>query len=152
MSHSMRRLASAALLTAAVSAASIPAMAFAAQDQPATVKTEANLRAEPNSTSTIRDVIAEGTAVDVVCWAQGEPTYGTDKYGSMWLYLSRGGWAHSVLITPVDVPPCGADIRNLFDNCDEARSAGAAPVHAVEPGYGLHLDRDRDGVGCEQEE
>ncbi|WP_369010294.1 excalibur calcium-binding domain-containing protein, partial [Salmonella enterica] len=31
----------------------------------------------------------------------------------------------------------------------EARAAGAAPVRAGEPGYGPHLDRDGDGIGCE---
>lgn len=36
-----------------------------------------------------------------------------------------------------------------FRNCDEARAAGAAPVRRGEPGYGPHLDRDNDGVGCE---
>lgn len=36
-----------------------------------------------------------------------------------------------------------------FANCSEARAAGAAPVHRGEPGYGPHLDRDDDGVGCE---
>jgi hypothetical protein len=36
-----------------------------------------------------------------------------------------------------------------FRNCTEARAAGAAPVRAGEPGYGPHLDRDGDGIGCE---
>lgn len=36
-----------------------------------------------------------------------------------------------------------------FSNCAEARAAGAAPVHRGDPGYGPHLDRDNDGVGCE---
>ena len=36
-----------------------------------------------------------------------------------------------------------------FANCSQARAAGAAPVYAGDPGYGPHLDRDRDGVGCE---
>ena len=36
-----------------------------------------------------------------------------------------------------------------FRNCDEARAADAAPVHRGDPGYGLHLDRDNDGIGCE---
>lgn len=36
-----------------------------------------------------------------------------------------------------------------FANCAQARAAGAAPVHAGDPGYGRHLDRDGDGVGCE---
>ncbi len=36
-----------------------------------------------------------------------------------------------------------------FANCAEARAAGAAPVRRGQPGYGPHLDRDNDGVGCE---
>ena len=36
-----------------------------------------------------------------------------------------------------------------FANCSEARAAGAAPVRRGDPGFGSHLDRDGDGVGCE---
>ncbi len=36
-----------------------------------------------------------------------------------------------------------------YANCSEARAHGAAPVYYDEPGYAPHLDRDRDGVGCE---
>lgn len=36
-----------------------------------------------------------------------------------------------------------------YRNCTEARAAGAAPVRRGDPGYGQHLDRDDDGVGCE---
>ena len=36
-----------------------------------------------------------------------------------------------------------------YKNCDAARAAGAAPVHAGDPGYSRKLDRDGDGVGCE---
>jgi hypothetical protein len=39
--------------------------------------------------------------------------------------------------------------RGAFVNCDAARSAGAAPVRRGDPGYGSHLDRDNDGIGCE---
>lgn len=35
-----------------------------------------------------------------------------------------------------------------FANCTAARAAGAAPVLRGDPGYGSHLDRDNDGVGC----
>lgn len=37
-----------------------------------------------------------------------------------------------------------------FPNCSAARAAGAAPVRRGDPGYGPHLDRDDDGVGCER--
>jgi hypothetical protein len=36
-----------------------------------------------------------------------------------------------------------------YPNCAAARAAGAAPVRRGQPGYGKHLDRDDDGVGCE---
>lgn len=36
-----------------------------------------------------------------------------------------------------------------YRNCAAARAAGAAPVMRGQPGYGRHLDRDNDGVGCE---
>lgn len=36
-----------------------------------------------------------------------------------------------------------------FRNCSAARAAGAAPMRRGDPGYGSHLDRDNDGVGCE---
>lgn len=36
-----------------------------------------------------------------------------------------------------------------YANCSAARAAGAAPVRRGDQGYGSHLDRDNDGVGCE---
>lgn len=36
-----------------------------------------------------------------------------------------------------------------YRNCAQVRAAGAAPIYAGEPGYGPHLDRDGDGIGCE---
>ncbi|MFJ6080589.1 excalibur calcium-binding domain-containing protein [Streptomyces sp. NPDC092369] len=41
----------------------------------------------------------------------------------------------------------GQDV--YYANCAAARAAGAAPVRVGDPGYGRHLDRDGDGVGCE---
>ncbi|MFC5345322.1 excalibur calcium-binding domain-containing protein [Brevundimonas staleyi] len=39
--------------------------------------------------------------------------------------------------------------QRAWANCSAARAAGAAPVRRSDPGYGPHLDRDNDGVGCE---
>lgn len=36
-----------------------------------------------------------------------------------------------------------------YQNCTAARQAGAAPIKKGQPGYGRHLDRDGDGVGCD---
>ncbi|MGJ7922197.1 excalibur calcium-binding domain-containing protein [Neobacillus sp. LXY-4] len=37
-----------------------------------------------------------------------------------------------------------------YQNCSEARAAGAAPIYRGEPGYATHLDRDGDGIGCDR--
>ncbi|WP_216594918.1 excalibur calcium-binding domain-containing protein [Domibacillus robiginosus] len=45
--------------------------------------------------------------------------------------------------------PSTSTTYEFYDNCSAAQAAGAAPVYAGDPGYGPHLDRDGDGVGCE---
>ena len=42
-----------------------------------------------------------------------------------------------------------ASRTTAYRNCTEARAAGVAPVKRGQPGYGRHLDRDNDGIGCE---
>lgn len=42
-----------------------------------------------------------------------------------------------------------SEIPVFYQNCDEAREYGAAPVYEDDPGYSPALDRDGDGVGCE---
>lgn len=49
----------------------------------------------------------------------------------------------------LDAPPRNPSGARAFANCAEARAAGAAPVRRGDPGYGAHLDRDNDGIGCE---
>ncbi|MDZ4690040.1 excalibur calcium-binding domain-containing protein [Terricaulis sp.] len=46
-------------------------------------------------------------------------------------------------------PSSGRSQSGPYRNCDAARAAGAAPVRRGQAGYGAHLDRDGDGVGCE---
>ncbi|MFJ9320145.1 excalibur calcium-binding domain-containing protein [Streptomyces globisporus] len=36
----------------------------------------------------------------------------------------------------------------VYENCDAVRAAGASPIRSGQPGYGPHLDRDGDGMGC----
>jgi outer membrane biosynthesis protein TonB len=40
-------------------------------------------------------------------------------------------------------------VEVFYANCTEVRAAGAAPIHRGEPGYSKKLDRDGDGVACE---
>jgi hypothetical protein len=52
---------------------------------------------------------------------------------------------------PTEEPPTGTPVAQPteYENCDDARARGAAPVYASDPGYGAHLDADGDGIGCE---
>jgi hypothetical protein len=50
----------------------------------------------------------------------------------------------------VPAPAAPAPAAVPFANCTAARAAGAAPVYAGTPGYGKHLDRDGDGIGCDK--
>lgn len=43
------------------------------------------------------------------------------------------------------------DSGPYYKDCDAARSASAAPLKAGDPGYRSGLDRNRDGVACEED-
>lgn len=48
-----------------------------------------------------------------------------------------------------EAPAPGAQGEAYFAKCADARAAGAAPLHAGQPGYRPGLDGDGDGVACE---
>lgn len=50
-----------------------------------------------------------------------------------------------------DTAPSVPDDDVLFDSCDDAIAAGAAPLLEGEPGYRSELDGDGDGVACEDD-
>ncbi|WLQ05028.1 excalibur calcium-binding domain-containing protein [Arthrobacter oryzae] len=49
---------------------------------------------------------------------------------------------------PAPVVPAPSSVQ--YANCTAVRAAGAAPIYAGTPGYGKHLDRDGDGIGCDK--
>ncbi|TFC60812.1 DUF1524 domain-containing protein [Cryobacterium sp. TMB1-7] len=51
-------------------------------------------------------------------------------------------------VAPEPVEPAPA-VEVYYKNCDAVRAAGAAPIYAGTPGYASHLDRDKDGIGCD---
>ncbi|MFD3947065.1 excalibur calcium-binding domain-containing protein [Streptomyces sp. NPDC058579] len=51
--------------------------------------------------------------------------------------------------TPAPEPTRDEPDNVYYKNCTAVRAAGADPIHRGDPGYGRHLDRDGDGVGCE---
>lgn len=57
-----------------------------------------------------------------------------------------------VFVAGMAVTNWDALIRTLpvyYGDCATARAAGAAQISRGSPGYGPHLDEDRDGVACE---
>ncbi|WP_307794476.1 GmrSD restriction endonuclease domain-containing protein [Arthrobacter cavernae] len=50
-------------------------------------------------------------------------------------------------VAPAPVAPAPAV---HYANCAAVRAAGAAPLHAGQPGYSRSLDRDGDGIACEK--
>lgn len=55
-------------------------------------------------------------------------------------------------LPPADNPPPAndnppADVH--YANCSEVKAAGAAPIRRGDPGYSSKLDRDGDGIACE---
>jgi Excalibur calcium-binding domain len=44
-----------------------------------------------------------------------------------------------------NTPQAGA----YYSGCDDARSAGVAPLYRGEPGYRSDMDGDNDGIACE---
>lgn len=106
-----------------------------------------------------------GSAIAVVLWAamatvaaahggglNAEGCHNDRKTGDY--HCHRGGPPSSAASRPRrpqgDSSPAGAGSgRGAFANCTAARAAGAAPVRRGQAGYGRHLDRDNDGVGCE---
>lgn len=52
---------------------------------------------------------------------------------------------------PAPPPPAPPTTEAPYHrSCAEAAMAGALPLHRGEPGYGEHLDGDRDGEACER--
>lgn len=50
---------------------------------------------------------------------------------------------------PVVPAPVAPPAAAYYANCAAVKAAGAAPIYAGQPGYSTSLDRDRDGVACE---
>ncbi|MDY5589478.1 MAG: excalibur calcium-binding domain-containing protein [Arcanobacterium sp.] len=51
---------------------------------------------------------------------------------------------------PQQTPTPAPTKQAYYPNCKAAWDAGAAPIHAGEPGYSRKLDHNGDGVACEK--
>jgi hypothetical protein len=61
----------------------------------------------------------------------------------------KNGGRHCHRANAQPTKPKSQPSGTYYVNCAAARATGAAPVRRGDPGYGNHLDRDNDGVGCE---
>ncbi|WP_406633697.1 excalibur calcium-binding domain-containing protein [Pseudarthrobacter quantipunctorum] len=61
---------------------------------------------------------------------------------------ARDAAARQAVPAPAPAAPAPSSVQ--YANCTAARAAGAAPIYAGTPGYGKHLDRDGDGIGCDK--
>ncbi|MEV6409824.1 excalibur calcium-binding domain-containing protein [Streptomyces bobili] len=89
-----------------------------------------------------------GTSTPSVPDLSGQPTKETEVTPP----AATATVTESETVTEEATPDSAASTASAdvyYENCDEARAAGAAPVYAGDPGYGPHLDRDGDGVACE---
>lgn len=97
-----------------------------------------------------------GIAVPNIASAHGgglnsQGCHNNRKTGDYHCHRAPSGTTHG----PATGTPSGNNLdsdgasNRAFRNCAEARAAGAAPVRRGDPGYGAHLDRDNDGIGCE---
>lgn len=73
--------------------------------------------------------------------------YGYHERENRYIAVDKSTPSKTTCPKPKPEPAPAASV--YFENCTAAREAGAAPVHLGDPGYGSHLDRDGDGVGCE---
>jgi colicin import membrane protein len=91
-----------------------------------------------------QELVARESALGTAEQAGGSSRTGTGAGGSSSGSVPSGAGSASAV-----EPEPRVSTSVSYGNCSEARAAGAAPVRLGDPGYGRHLDRDGDGVGCE---
>ncbi len=110
----------------------------------------------------VRGLLPDATVSLGLAWAAAVPAHpgglnaqgchNDRKHGSYHCHNGGASRPRSGAARAGDLAAVGATRGGggaAYRNCAAARAAGAAPVRADGPGYGRHLDRDGDGVGCE---
>ena len=101
----------------------------------------------------VSGAIAAATLVTAPAVASADPitdflcNSGSAQFCPVLPVLPSPAPAPQIQSAPAPAPRSGGTFE--YENCDAARDAGAAPVYRDEYGYGPHLDRDDDGIGCE---
>lgn len=107
-----------------------------------------NCRRDASTSSAVLDRLSSSAYVAVVDERSGWSLI--DRPTDCWVrssYLGRE--RRRVEVAPQRFTARSNARSAYYRNCSAARAAGAAPVYRGQPGYGSHLDRDNDGIGCE---
>ena len=130
-------------LAAEKAAAEKAAAEKAAADKAAADKAAAELAAAANAA-------ADKAAADQAAAAQAAAEQAAAEQAARDEAARQVAQAPAPAPAPAAVAPAPAPAAAYYANCTAARAAGAAPIYAGQPGYGTHLDRDRDGIGCDK--
>ncbi|MFE7623831.1 excalibur calcium-binding domain-containing protein [Streptomyces sp. NPDC057509] len=119
-------------------------MGGAAQSSGSDAEAAAKSSPAPAVTATVTHTTAPEPAVTETVTASPKPAPTVTKTRTIEVTVAPEDPAGSA-----DDPGSGGGSSPYYANCTAVRTAGAAPIHRGEPGYGRHLDRDGDGVACE---
>lgn len=100
---------------------------------------------EPTSSepSSLSDTTGSATYTDGPASVDNNTDVSGDNDTQMRGFLAP---APAPVVTPEPAPAPGA----YYQNCSDAKAAGAAPLYRGSPGYRPGLDGDNDGVACER--
>ena len=79
-----------------------------------------------------------------------EPAAEPTDDSSGWSCWFGGGDSGSGEGSEEEATPEPEPQKEFYANCDDAKAAGAAPMYKGDPGYRPELDRDKDGIACDQ--
>lgn len=79
-----------------------------------------------------------------------EPAAEPTDDSSGWSGWFGGGDSGSGESSEEEATPEPEPQKEFYANCDDAKAAGAAPMYKGDPGYRPELDRDKDGIACDQ--
>ena len=79
-----------------------------------------------------------------------EPAAEPTDDSSGWSGWFGGGDSGSGEGSEEEATPESEPQKEFYANCKEAKAAGAAPLYKGDPGYRPELDRDKDGIACDQ--
>lgn len=125
-----------------------------AEEAAAASAAEAKAKAEADAAAETARLEAERVAAEQAAAAQAEAArvaaeQAAAQQAAAAAAAAAAAQAEADRAAAARAPVAAAPSSTSFENCTAVRAAGRAPIYAGQPGYARHLDRDGDGVGCE---